>query len=74
MDDQVRAMQSIIMQKDVDALYQAFLALVPSSDCRKQDDDVGEVAPGAFRATVPPEGKPEKQIDVTNELVHPKGI
>ena len=74
MDDQVKAMQTIIMQKDVDALYQAFVALVPSCDCRKQDDDAGEMAPDALRAAVPPEGEPKKQIELGDELVYPKGI
>ncbi|WP_372683010.1 polysaccharide biosynthesis protein [Desulfosarcina sp.] len=74
MDDQVKAIQAIIMQKDVEALYQAFMALVPGCSCRKPDDDAGEVAPGAFRVAVSPEGKPKKQIDLSDELVYPKGI
>jgi FlaA1/EpsC-like NDP-sugar epimerase len=74
MDEQVRAMQTIIMQKDVEALYQAFVALVPSCNCRNPDDDAGEMATGVFRATVPPEGKPKKRIDIADELVCPKEI
>ena len=74
MDDQVKAMQTIIMQKDVEALYQAFLSLVPSCDCRKQGDDAGEAAPDAMRAAATPEGEPKKQIELADELGYPKGI
>ena len=64
MEDQIEAMRSIIMHKDVDALKRKFMALVPGYHYCAIDEPCGEMEPGPIKGAESPERSDKDQVNV----------